>query len=302
MTLLVFAALLLSNTALNAWGLLDDVILQGNCLVTIYKDVSDELVERSVLPPVVKNVVQRYLDKAVVQQKVTRSWDHLKTVLPKTVRETTTLQGEKRVTVLKTNAITLGQTLQFVQFYPLLYGHEKIATRFEVPIGSDYYTLKVANKGEGTFSLSALRSDEDNSEVDLSNLQDPVTTLSDSKLKKALRETLEDVSLRALDATLDSQPDFNQELREKDKKEEVTSDERDKAFRAYQDIMVATAVQKNKLDGLTDPPSDWLKTNIGDIDSKMRKVREQISKEIAAEEETKLKFELTQSLLQAGMR
>ena len=186
-----------------------------------------------------------------------------------------------------------------MQFYPLLYGHEKIPTRFEVPIGSDYYAFKVANKGEGTFSLSALRSDEDNSEVDLSNLQDPVTTLSDSKLKKALRETVEDVSLRALDATLDSQPDFNQELREKDKKEEVTSDERDKAFRAYKDIMVATAVQKNKLDCLTDPPSDWLKTNIGDIDSKMGKVREQISKEIATEEETKLKFELTQSLLQS---
>ena len=66
MTLLVFAALLLSNTASNAWGLLDDVILQGNCLVTIYKDVSDELVERSVVRPVFKNVVQKYLDIAVV--------------------------------------------------------------------------------------------------------------------------------------------------------------------------------------------------------------------------------------------
>lgn len=298
--LLIFAALLLSsNTALNAWGLLDDVILQGNRLVTVYKDVSDELVERSVVGLTDEQMVQKHLDIAVVQEKVKRSWDQLKTGPTKTVTETTTKTGGKKVTFEKTNAITLKEAFQFMQFYPLLYGDEKSSTEFRVPIGSDYYTFKLANKRDGTFSLKAVRSGKDMGEVDLSNLQDPVTTLSDSKLKEALRKTVQDVSLQALDANLNSQPDFNEKLGEKDKKKEVTSNERDEAFRAARDIMVGTAIQKNKLAGLTKAPSDWLKTTSGKIGSKMEKVREQLRNEIAAEEETKLKFELTQSFLQS---
>ena len=298
MALLAFAALLLSNTALNAWGLLDNVILQGNRLVTIYKDVSDEPVERSVVCPGVKKMIQESIDKAVVQQKVKQIWRLLKTGPEKAVTETTTLEGEKLVKFEKTNALTLKQAFQLMQFY-YLYDSEKTPTKFEVPIGSDYRVFKLINKGKGIFSLSAVRSGEDKSEVDLSDLQGPVTTLSDPNLKEPLRNTVQDVSLQALDATLDSQPDFNQKLKENDKEEEVTSDKRVQAFRAIRDIMAGTAVQGIKLAGLTGPPPDWLKTTAKDISSKMEKEREQISKEIAAEGETKLKFELTQSLLQS---
>jgi len=48
---LFLVGLLLSNAALHAWGLLDDVILRDNRLVAIYKDVSDELVVGQWLTP-----------------------------------------------------------------------------------------------------------------------------------------------------------------------------------------------------------------------------------------------------------
>jgi len=293
---LFLVGLLLSNAALHAWGLLDDVILRDNRLVAIYKDVSDELVERSVVDPADEQTVQEYLDRAVVQEKVKRSWNQLKAGAPKTVTETTTPGGGKQVTFEKTGVISLKGVFQFMQYYPLLYGKETNPTEFKVPIGSDDYTFKLANKGDGTFSLHAVRSGTD---VDLSNLQDPVKTLSDSNLKAALRKTVQDVSLQALDANLDSQPDFNAELLKQDKEKTVSSNERDKAFSAARDFMVGTAVRKSKLAGLIPPPSDWLKTTSEDIGSKMYEVREQLSKEIAAEGETKLKFELTQSLLQS---
>ena len=253
MVILFFlAAFSLGNPVINAWKF--DVrvtVLLSNRLVTDYKGVLYDVGKRAVPDP--RDVVQKALDRAVVEEKVRKSWDQLKEGPPKAVTEKNTPGGGKLVTFEKTGKITLKEAFQFMQFYPLLYGEEKKPTEFHVPIGGEDQKFKLTSQTDGTFSLHAVRTDEATGkevEVDLSNLQDPVNVLSDANLKDPLRDTIKDKYPEALDAKLNNQPDFKSTLQKNDKTGTVSTQERDKAFRAASDVLVGSSIQRNTLAGL----------------------------------------------------
>jgi len=274
--------------------------LQENPLAGVFEDVSHKVVERAVANPKTDiEIVQEYLDRKVVEEKVRETWGQLMTSTPRAVTETNTRAG-KRVTFENTGQLSLKEAFQYMQFYPLLYGEETKPTEFRVPIGDDEQRFKLANEAGGTFSLKAVRSG--GREVDLSNLQGASDTLSDPNLKNPLRNTIPDWSSQALDAKLNNQPDFDVVLQTHDTTGTVSQSEQDEAFRATRDVLVGTAVQKNTLAGLNPSPANWLQTTNGDIDTKMKGVDEELSQAIADEGETKLKFELTQSILKNSQK
>ncbi|XP_078357676.1 uncharacterized protein LOC144642570 [Oculina patagonica] len=298
--LFFLAAFFFWNPVIYTWGFrVRLTVLQSNRLATDVEGVSQEVGKRAVVDP--RDVVQKALDRAVVEEKVRKIWDQLKLDPPKAVTETDTPGGGKRVTFEKTGEISLKEAFQFMQFYPLLYGEEKKPTEFYVPIGSEDQKFKLTSQTDGTFSLHAVRTDEKTGkevEIDLSNLQDAVKVLSDAQLKDPLKDTIKDVYPKALDAKLNDQPNFKSALQENDKKGTVSTQERDNAFRAASDVLVGSSVKKNTLAGLS--PPDWLQKTNTDIVSKMDAFREELSQEIAAEKETKLKFEITQSMLKTS--
>lgn len=134
----------------------------------------------------------------------------------------------------------------------------------------------------------------------MSDLKAAVNILSDSKLKDALKKTLNEVTVKALDAKLNDQPDFDGVLKKNDDKSTVSPTERDEAFRAVTDVLAGTSIQRNKLLGLN--PSAWLQKTNSDIESKMEAVRKTLSEEIAAEGKTKLRHELVQSMLKSSQQ
>ena len=103
--------------------------------------------------------------------------------------------------------------------------------------------------------------------------------------------------MNALDERLSSQPDFKTELQTRDPKGTVTSKEREKAFRAGRELLVAIAMKRSTLEGNL---PEWLQKIKEDISRTMQEVREKQNNEIANEEETKLKFEFTQSMLKTS--
>ena len=290
--LLFLGAVLFMNPAFNALGSPDRVILQD---VADSNYFSHKVFTRSVVDTD-RETVQTYLDRAVVGEKVRKNWNQLKEDPPKAVTETDIPGAGKLVTFENTGELSLKQAFQFMQFYPLLFGKETKPTEFHVPIGSEIKKFKITGKTDGTFSLHAVRTD--NTEVDLTNLQAAVKVLSDSNLKDALRNTIEEVSLQALDAKLNDQPDFEGVLEDKGQTGTVSTQERDDAFRASTDFLAGTSIQRNSLAGLS--PSDWLQTTNAGIASKMEDVMEELSRAIAAEQERKLKYEFTQSMLKTS--
>ena len=292
------AAFLFLNPLIYTWGFRARATPQEDGLATEFKHVSHELVQRTVVANRDRKTVQEALDKEVVGKKVRISWDQLKTVSPKAVTETAVPGAGKLVTFEKTGGISLKEAFQFMQFYPILYGEETHPTEFHVPIGKKIHKFKLSSKPDGTFSLKAIRTD--GTEVDLSNLQTAVNVLSDSNLKAPLRDTVKEVSLQALDAKLNNQPDFESTLTLKDTAKTVTTKEREDTFRASTDVLAGTSIQKNKLTGLD--PSGWLQTTNRDIGTKMEEVRDDLSKEIATAGETQLTLEFTQSMLKTSQQ
>ena len=231
------AASLFSNHAIYASGFQVDTTLQGNHFTL--KDVSHKVMERAVANPRSDSeIVQEYLDRKVVEEKIRRSWDQLMSNPPGAVTEIDRPEG-KLVTFGNTGALSLKQVFQFMQFYPLLYGGESKPTEFHVSVGTETQKFKLRNKPDGTFTLNAVRS---GGEVDLSSLQNSVNLLSDQNLKGPLRDTRQDVTLRALNAKLNSQPDFSTALQSHDTKGTVSTKERDDAFLAAIDVMAGTSI------------------------------------------------------------
>ena len=240
--------------------------------------------------------VQKALDKAVVRHFLRKGYKELKTVSPKIITETDRPGRGKLVKFEPTDQMTLKQAINFMRLYPVVYEQEPYPTEFEMPIGEQIEKFKLTNKPDGTFSLEAVR-EGGIVEVDTSYLQKAVEILSDPKLKLPLKETIRDAFLNALDERLSSQPDFKTELQTRDPKGTVTSKEREKAFRAGRELLVAIAMKRSTLEGNL---PEWLQKIKEDISSKMQEVREKQNNEIANEEETKLKFEFTQSMLKTS--
>ena len=255
----------------------------------------NQLVRRSLKE---KNTIQVELDKAVVADKLREKWNNLISGRPKAVSETTVGNAkEKHVKFERVGKLSLKEAFHFMQYYPLLYPEETKPTTFEIPIGKDYQNFELKNKRDRTFELSAEHTSTGGmkTKVDLSNIGTTVAALADSKLKLTTRNTLQRVSIEALDAKLNRQPDFHNELTAKDKTISVT--EKIKAVRATTDFLVASSVLRKDLKGLK--PATWLQTVKTDLDTKMGKIKEDLSKEIAAEGKTKLQYEITQSMLKS---
>lgn len=154
--LFFLAAFVFSNPAPGTWGHQIST-LQKNPLAGVFEDVSHKVVERAVANPKTDiEIVQEYLDRKVVEEKVRETWGQLMTSTPRAVTETNTRAG-KRVTFENTGQLSLKEAFQYMQFYPLLYGEETKPTEFRVPIGADEQRFKLANEAGGTFSLKAVR-------------------------------------------------------------------------------------------------------------------------------------------------
>ena len=244
-------------------------------------------------------LVQKFLDRAVVGDYVSKRFSELKlkTSLPKPVTEAEKPRGGKLVKFGSSEEISLKQAFNFMNFYPLLYEQEQYPTEFEIPIGKQMEKFQLTKKPDGTFSLEAVH-DGGTVEVDPSHLQETVRFLSNPELKQPLRETIREAFLKALDERLSSQPDFKTELQSRDPSGTVTPQEMEMAFQAGRDLLVAIALKELTFEGL-DPP-EWLQDTYKDIDSRMQEVRDKQSKEISAENERKLKFEFTQSMLKTS--
>ena len=244
-------------------------------------------------------MVQKALDRAVVRHFVRKGYKELKTASPKTITETDRPGRGKLVKFESSDQISLKQAFNFMGYYPVLYEQEtEYATEFEIPIGEQIEKFKLKNKQDGTFSLEVI-SEGGSVEVDLSNLQETVKFLSDTTSKHPfVIETITDAFLKSLDERLSSQPDFKTELQNRDPEGTVTPREMEKTFQAGRQLLAAIAIKRLTLEELN--PPEWLQNTNEGIGSKMQQVREKQSNEIADEEETKLKFEFTQSMLKTS--
>ena len=240
------------------------------------------------VPQALRAVVQKSMDRAVVR-------DFLRKGMPITE---THIPGRGKVFKFgSSDQIVLKQAFNHLHFYPVVYEKEQNPTQFEIPIGQKIATFKLTNRPHGPFSLKVIR-EGNGVEHDLSNLQETVEFLSDPTLPLPLRKTLIRAFLTALEAPLSKQPDFKKVLQELDPSGTVTSQEREKVFRAGIELFSAIAIKRPTLEGLNLP--DWLQETNQDIVSTMQEVTIQQSKEIAAQKETKLKYELTQSMLKTS--
>ena len=242
------------------------------------------------IPQALRAIVQKSLDRAVVR-------DFLRKGMPKTIIETDIPGRGKVVKFGSSDQIVLKQAFNYLRFYPVLYEKEQNPTQFEIPMGQQIAKFKLTNRPHGTFLLEAIREGE-GVERDLSNLQKTVKFLSDPTLKHPLKETIRRAFLNALEARLSEQPDFRKVLQRHDPSGTVTSQEREKVFRAGIELFSAIAIKRPTLEGLN--PPDWLQETRQAIVSTMQEVKDQQSKEIAAQEETKLKYEFTQSMLKTS--
>lgn len=224
------------------------------------------------------------------------NYERLKTSSPKTVTETSLPGGEKIATFRRTDKISLKEALHFVSSFAL-YNNEEYPTEFAVPIGKRTEKFKLTKQRDGSFKVNLVRK-ESNEEVDLADLHDQAKILSDPKLKDPLRGTIQDASSQALDAKLNNQPDLEKSLRISDLTGKVGAKERDAVFHAATDFIVGTAITGNTLTGSN--TAIWVQEANKVIISKMEEVREKQRLEIAAATETKVKFELTQSMLKTS--
>ena len=241
-------------------------------------------------------LVQSHLDRAVAEHQSRVNYEKLKTSSPKTVTETSLPGGGKIATFRRTDKISLKEALHFVSS-SALYNNEEYPTEFAVPIGKRTEKFKLTKQQDGSFTVNLVRK-ESNEEVDLTDLHDQAKILSDPKLKDPLRDTIQDASSQALDAKLNNQPDLERSLRINDLTGKVSAKERDAVFHAATDFIVGTAITGNTLTGLN--TAIWVQRANKGIISKMEEVREKQKQEIAAATETKLEFELTQSMLKTS--
>jgi len=194
------------------------------------------------IPQALRAIVQKSLDRAVVR-------DFLRKGMPKTMTETDIPGRGKVVKFGSSDQTVLKQAFNYLHFYSVLYEKEQNPTQFEIPIGQEIAKFKLTNRPHGPFLLEGIR-EGDGVEHDLSNLQETVKFLSDPPLKLPLRKTLIRAFLTALKAPLSKQPDFKRVLQELDPSGTVTSQEREKVFRAGIELFSAIAIKRPTLEGL----------------------------------------------------
>ena len=241
--------------------------------------------------------IQRALDVAIVKDHMERRWQtHINDgEITQSVQRTGGEIG-KHFRFETTGDLRLKDVFHLKQFYPLLFGDETSPTYFDVPIGADYQRFRLENRPRGKFSISAKHGD--GQYVDLSDLSTQVTALTDSNTKLPLRTTLQQDTIRALDATLASQPNIEQTLTRNDPQNTVSSQERDAAFQASKDVLAGSSVLGKDISSLN--PASWLTDVKTKIDQRRESVALASTLNVENEKNTKLRFEFTQSILQSA--
>ena len=240
------------------------------------------------VPQASRAIIQKSLYSAVVR-------DFLRKEMSKTITEKDMPGRGKVVKFESSYQIVLKQVFNYMHHYPVVYEKERNPTQFEIPIGQQIAKFKLSNtllkaiREEKETNKQAIREGE-GVEHDLSNLQKTVKFLSDPTLELPLKKTIIPAFLKALEARLSEQPNFEELLQKLDLSGTVTSEERETVLREAIELFSAIAIKRPALEGLN--PPDWLQETRQAIVSTMQEVRDQQSKEIAAEEETKLKYEL----------
>ena len=209
--------------------------------------------------------IQRALDAAIVKDYIQRKFQTYidEGKITKRVQRAGGERG-KHFKFQTTSDLRLKEVFHLMQFYPLLFGGETSPTYFDVPIGADFQRFRLENRPRGKFSISAKHGD--GRYVDLSDLSTQVTELRDSNTELPLRTTLQQDTVRALDATLASQPNFEQTLTRNDPQNTVSSQTRDDAFQAAKDILAGSSVLGKDISSLN--PASWLTDVKTEIDQR----------------------------------
>lgn len=260
-----------------------------------------------------RDKVKDALARAVVEEKVKVNWEDLKMATPPVFTESA---GPPRTVVFnaKSGDITLKEVFHLLQFFPLLYS-ETDRVSFKIPVDGKTITLKLQNKKDavsgkktGNFDIHNVYPDptkkkkekETNLKSDIGDVVKELTnTPTTVKLPKALEKTLEEKLPDMFNAKLNAAPVFEAELKKRDTDNKVTKDMKEKAFREAVEVMVSTSILRTDLTKLKTP--DWLEN----VDQNTFKIgREELEanleREIKDEGETKLRFELTASMLQTS--
>ena len=274
------------------------LVSSGNTLQRQYSSQYAQQRLKSTVPTAQRQEIQRALDAAIVKDYIQKQWQRSIGNGEITQRDQTTgSETGKHVRFETAGNLRLKDAFSFMQYYPLLYGDETHPSYFEVPIGSGYQRFRLTNRAGNQFSIDAERTIAGGASQfeDLSDLSAPIRTLSDSNTKEPLRTTLEHVTIRALDATLGSQPNFEEALTTNDPQNTVTAQEKERAFKAAKDVLAGASILRRDFTGLD--PATWLTNVETNIDRRMDGVARQLTNNLREEGNTKLNFEVTQSIL-----
>ena len=265
--------------------------------------------------PVLAAKVKDALARAVVEEKVKGDWKKLKTMTPPVFTESA--RPHKTVVFnAKSGDMTLKKVFHYLQFFPLLYS-ERDSVRFEIPVDGKTIKLNLKNKVDavsdkktGNFDIhnvypdpatpgalmgTNLKSDIGNVVKELKYTPDPTKT----KLHEALKQALENKLPDMFNAKLNAAPVFEAELKKQDTRKEVTNAMKEKAFREAVEVMASTSILRTDLTKLTTPA--WLE-NVDQNHFKIgrEELEANLEREIRDAGVTKLKFELTASMLQTS--
>lgn len=253
------------------------------------------------------------LARAVMEEKLRAKWEDLKTATPPVFTESA---GPPKTVVFDaaSGGITLKEVFHYQQFFPLLYS-ETDPVLFEIPVDGKTITLKLRNqvdpftgKKTGKFDIYNVYSDpttpgtpiETNLKSDIGDVVKELTnTPTKTNLHGALEKTLENKLPEMFNAKLDAAPVFEDELKIQDTRKEVTDAMKEKAFREAVQVMASTSILRTDLAKLS--PPTWLK-NVDQNHFKIGRegLEANLENEIRDDGKTKLRFELTASMLQTS--
>lgn len=106
---------------------------------------------------------------------------------------------------------------------------------------------------------------------------------------------MQKTTIKSLDKKLASQPNFEQTLAANDPRNEVSTQERDKAFQAAKDVLAGSFILRKDLRGLNQ--ASRLADVKTKVDDRMELLAEDFRRDLKNEKNIKLRYEFTQSLL-----
>ena len=278
--------------------------------------ISNFYTKRNVVPA--EKRVKDALAREIVGENVREKWNDLESRDPKVI-EVQNRENSKKYTFKPVESMTVKELFSLLQYFPLLFPKDKkiVYRLIEIPVDRDkIITLKIERR-KGQYHLKSVYRDPNNPDKyletdlkeDIGNVVDQLrselftesssSSSSSSKLHEALKTALVNTLPVIYNAKLNSEPVFEDELAKQDEGGEVTDAMKEKAFREAIEVMASTSILKTDLTALN-PPS-WIQ----DVyESHFKKGREELDakleEEIKESGKTKLRFELTASMLKTN--